>query len=80
MFIASTNAATDGNWYMDLRATHHFTIDLGLLNSDQPFTKGDQVTVGNGKTIFISYIGHALIPAHLFPLSLTNAYHTPHII
>lgn len=79
IFTTSTNIVADGNWYMDLGATHHFTPDLGLLSSTQPFTRIDHVTIHNGRTLPISHIKHALILAHPLPLSLTNVYHIPSI-
>ena len=45
----TTNFVVDNNWYLDLGATHHFTPDYSKLTSATPFTRSDQVAVGDGE-------------------------------
>lgn len=77
--FASSNNVTDSSWYMDSKATHYFTPDLAMMHSARPFTSSDQVTVGDGKKLSISHIGHTSVSIQPIPLSLHNIYHTPSI-
>uniref|UniRef100_A0A803NL56 Reverse transcriptase Ty1/copia-type domain-containing protein n=1 Tax=Cannabis sativa TaxID=3483 RepID=A0A803NL56_CANSA len=43
----STGALTDPAWYMDSGASHHFTLDLNLLESATPYYGNDHITMGN---------------------------------
>ncbi|KAL6334916.1 hypothetical protein AAG906_023721 [Vitis piasezkii] len=45
--ITTSNFVVDNNWYLDLGATHHFTPDYSKLTSATPFTRSDQVAVGD---------------------------------
>ena len=65
---------------MDSSTTHHFTPDYNVLEGATPFGGQEQVTVGNGKSLTISHIGHAKLPAmHSSSLTLKHILHTPAI-
>ena len=59
--IAIANSVADNIWYLDLRATHHFIPDYSKLTSATPFTRSDQVSVGDGKKISLI---HKLLIIH----------------
>ena len=67
------------NWYMDLGATHHFTPDINILDTVTPFSGSDQVTIVNGKQLYISHPGTAKLPFSYSLLVLHQVYHTPKI-
>ena len=69
----------DTNWNMDLGVTHHFVLNINMLESVIPFTGSDQVIVGNNKKISISYLVTATLPSSYAPLILHHVYHTPKI-
>ena len=52
--VASSNNLADDNWYLDSRASHHLTLNVGNLTNSIPYTSTDKVTVGNGKHLSIS--------------------------
>ena len=68
----------DAQWYMDSRATHHFTPIYNLLDSAMPYIGSEQVTVGDGKQLSISHVGHAKlnIITHSTPLVLKEILYT----
>lgn len=72
----SANPISYNQWYMDSRATYHFTPNLAMMQSIRPFTGGDQVIMENGKKLSISQIGHASIPVSPHSLSINNIFHT----
>ncbi|RVW86735.1 Retrovirus-related Pol polyprotein from transposon RE2 [Vitis vinifera] len=51
-------------------ATHHFTLDINMLDTMTPFSGSEQVTVGNGKQLCISHLGTAKLPSSYSPLVL----------
>ena len=67
------------NWYMDLGATHHFTPDINILDTVTPFSGSDQVTIVNGKQLYISHPGTAKLPFSYSLLVLHQVYHIPKI-
>ena len=74
---ATHNTVPDTNWYMDSGATHHFTLDINVLDTVTPFSGSEQVTVGNGKQLCISHLGTAKLPSSYSPPVLHQVYHTP---
>ncbi|CAL5423763.1 unnamed protein product [Camellia sinensis] len=44
-------------WFLDSAASDHITNDLHQLNSIQPYTAGNQVTIGNGSSLPITHTG-----------------------
>ena len=69
----------DAQWYMDSGATYHFTPNYNLLDDAMPYTGSEQVTVGDGKQLSISHVGHAKLNTitHSTPLVLKDILHTP---
>ncbi|KAL6324581.1 hypothetical protein AAG906_013393 [Vitis piasezkii] len=55
---------------MDSGATHHFTLDINMLDTVTPFSGSDQVTIVNGKQLYISHPGTAKLPFSYSPLVL----------
>ena len=66
-------------WYMDSGATRHFTPNIGILESITPYFDTDQVTIGNGKKLSISHIGHTKLTTTSTPLFLKNVLNSPSI-
>ncbi|RVW86795.1 Retrovirus-related Pol polyprotein from transposon RE1 [Vitis vinifera] len=52
---------------MDSGATHHFTLDINVLDTMTPFSGSEQVTIGNGKQLCISHLGTAKLPSSYSP-------------
>ena len=75
--MATPNTVGDPFWYLDYRATHHFTHDLSMMQEAMSFQGHDQVMVGNGKTLPISHIGHGTLSTPHSSLHLRNILHTP---
>ena len=75
--ITTSNFVVDNNWYLDLGATHHFTPDYSKLTSATPFTRSDQVAVGDGKKISISHVRYVALPNSSHSLLLNHICHTP---
>ena len=73
---ASPNTLTDNAWFMDSRATHHFTPDVNMIQSPTTFQGTDQVMVGNGKKLPISHIGNSILRTSSSSLFLKNILHT----
>ena len=69
----------DTAWYMDSRATHHFTPELGQLQDPSTYCGDAQLMVGNGKHINISQIRHVLFPTLVKLIQLRNVVHTHEI-
>ena len=74
---ATHNTVPDTNWYMDSGATHHFTLDINMLDTVAPFSGSDWVIIGIGKQLCISHLGTAKLPSLYSPLVLHQVYHTP---
>ena len=64
---------------MDSEATHHFTPDARILESTTPYFGKDQVTIGNGKKLSISHIGHTKLATTSTPLFLKSVLHSSSI-
>ena len=77
--IASANSMVDNSWYLDSRATHHFTPDYSKLTSSTTFIGPNQVIVGDGKKISISHVRYAALPSSSHSLLLSHIYHMPTI-
>ena len=75
----SYTTVPDSNRYMDLSVTHHFTPDINMLDTMTPFSGSDQVIVGNGKQLCMSYLGTAKLASSYSPFVLHQVYHTPKI-
>ncbi|RVW92528.1 Retrovirus-related Pol polyprotein from transposon RE1 [Vitis vinifera] len=68
------NTVPDTNWYMDSGATHHFTLDINMLDTVAPFSGSDWVIIGIGKQLCISHLGTAKLPSLYSPLVLHQPY------
>ena len=64
---------------MDSGATHHFTPDTRILESATPYFDTNQVTIGNGKKLSISHIGHTKLATTSTLPFLKNVLHFPSI-
>ncbi|KAL6314335.1 hypothetical protein AAG906_021044 [Vitis piasezkii] len=73
---AMHNTIPGTNWYMDSGATHHFTLNINILDTVTPFSGSDQVIVGNGKKLYISHLRTTKLPSSYSPLVLHQVYHT----
>lgn len=71
----------DSEWYVDSSATTHITTDLSNLQVQNDYTGTDNVTVGNGSSLPISYVGQASIPScsSSQSLLLNNILYVPSI-
>ena len=69
----------DTPWYMDSRATHHFTPKFGNLIDPCVFTGEEQAMVGDGKSIGISRIGNAKISSLMKLIHLKHVLHITQI-
>ena len=56
--LTTPRTPSDLNWYLDLGATHHLTVDLANLNVQANGYHGpDQIRIGNGLGLTIKHIG-----------------------
>ena len=56
--VAESNAAYEHQvWYADSGTNAHMTSEAENLTHQQPFTRQDTVTVGNGSGLLIKSIG-----------------------
>ena len=79
--LATPATISDPSWYLDSRASHHFTPDVANLLQGSEYMGSDQVFIGNGISINIQHIGHSLLHStdsnSLFKLD--NLMHVPTI-
>jgi len=70
---------SSADWFLDTGANQHVTPDLASMTSSEPYLGSDQLHVGDGKGLVISYIAQSKLytPKHTFILS--NVVHIPHI-
>ena len=61
MDMSAMTAPLPSHWITDSGASHHVTYDTASLNFDIPYNGTKQLFVEDGKGLFISNIGHALI-------------------
>lgn len=65
---------------MDSGASHHLTSDLDNLAIHSEYTSTAEVTIGNGKTLPISNLGHySMLTNSNTSLALSNILHVPSI-
>ena len=74
--VANPVTVVDDNWYLDSRASHHLTSELGSLSNTATYP-GEEVTIRDGKSISIKHIGSVVIPTNHQPLRLCTILHTP---
>ena len=77
----TTTSATMGDtyWFLDTKATHHLTSDLNNLTIHNPFTSGDKVIVGDGKSLSIANIGKFSLASLSGSLFFNDVLHVPSI-
>ena len=66
----ATHNTVPSTWFMESGATHHFTLDINILDTMTPFSGSNQVIVGNGKQLYISHLGTTKLPSSYSPLIL----------
>jgi hypothetical protein len=74
MASAST---TDSNWYLDLGATDHITIELEKLTMHETYHGNDKIRAANGAGMDITHVGKAILSAPSRTLRLNNVLHVP---
>ena len=79
--LATPSTMYDPNWYPDLGATHHMTLDPLNLMEKADYGGSKRVVVGNGSSLQISHVGNSLFKSDLSNHSfrLNNLLHMPHI-
>lgn len=66
-------------WFLDSAASDHVTNDLHHLNSYQPYSGPDQVTIGNGESLPIHHTGKGILPTPRHSFKLNKVLHVPTI-
>ncbi|XP_031281279.1 uncharacterized protein LOC116139755 [Pistacia vera] len=66
----SLTSIQDLAWYMDSDATDHFTADLNQLSVSRNYDGTEQLLIGSGEFLNISYVGFSLLPSTLQSKSL----------
>ena len=70
----------DVGWYVDTGATNHVAFTMANLDNATTYTGPESVTVGDGKQLVISHVGHTTIPSlSSKPLTLQSVLHVPSI-
>lgn len=77
-FIAFIESAYDSNWYLDLGATSHSTVDLKNLNFHSDYQGTETIKLGNGTGLRILHIGSFIKTPHK-SLSLNKILLVPSI-
>lgn len=75
--FSSTTLNQENLWLMDSGATHHISSDLSNLALHQPYTRGEEVIIGNGSGLSFMHTGSTILPSTTHPLSLTNILYVP---
>lgn len=63
--LGATEASTEPFWYADSSALHHVTTESRNLDACTPYTGNDQLIVGNGKDLSITYIGSLIFASNM---------------
>lgn len=77
--VSSDFQHPDEGWFMDSGATLHLSCDASSFYNSVPYQGDEQLTVGNGKQISISNIGHVSLASFHKPIILQHVLHTPAI-
>jgi histone deacetylase 1/2 len=77
--VASSNNLADDTWYLDSRASHHLTQNMGNLTSSTPYTGIDKVIIGNGKHLSISNTGSQRLVSNSHSFQLKKVFHVSFI-
>ena len=62
---------------MNSSATHHLTPYVDNLSDRKNYIGPNDITIGSGKIISISYIGDSLCSSHNSLFSLRDIFHVP---
>jgi hypothetical protein len=73
--VASSNNLADDTWYLDSRASHHLTQNMGNLTSSTPYTGTNKVIIGNGKHLSISNTGSQRLVSNSHSFQLKKVFH-----
>lgn len=57
--FATVDTTIDPNWYIDSRATNHVIDEYSNLSNQSEYSSIEKITVGNGVSLYISYIGNS---------------------
>jgi histone deacetylase 1/2 len=66
-------------WFPDTSANQHITPDLMTLTDFASYLGNDHLHVGDGKGLYISYIGHTVLRSPKYTFTLSSILHVPHI-
>lgn len=77
----SSSTSTENVWLLDIRANHHLTFDGSNIAQPMPYFSNDDIALGNGNYLSISYIGSSnLVTKNNCVLSLENLLNTPNFM
>lgn len=68
---------TLSNWLMDSIASHHVTTDLKNLTLHQPYKGPNDIVIGDGTGLHITYIGSSTLHSSSKSFSLSNVLYVP---
>lgn len=63
------------NWFSDIGITHHVTPDISSLSYINDYHGQDQLHVGDGNGLKISYTGYGKIHTPTCPFNISNMLH-----
>lgn len=66
--LTSSRHDFSSHWYLDSGASHHVTSDFQYLHQSAPYDGSDQVLVGNGQGLSISFVGSSKFSSPFIPL------------
>lgn len=78
LFMTFCSGHRRGEWLVDIRATHHITSNLDVLDSSKRILDSDTIKVDlpNGKTVDIPHIGSAFV---VQSQSISNVLYLPNL-
>ncbi|KAM2672155.1 hypothetical protein EV1_007888 [Malus domestica] len=74
---AMTGSSSPSYWLTDSGVSHHVTPDPASLNSAIPYTGTEQLFIGDGKGLYISHTGSALLRTANAAFKLNNVLFVP---
>lgn len=75
--VATSNFSSSDPWLLDSGATYHITTDLRNLSVHNPYTSSDEVMIGNGSGVAITYSGSTTLPTPFHSFTLSNVLCAP---
>ncbi|KAL0541581.1 hypothetical protein IC582_021634 [Cucumis melo] len=70
--FAAANTVVNPNWYIDSGATNHVTADYLNLSNPSDYSCIENITVRNGDSLYISYVGDSYITDGKNGITLKN--------